>query len=165
MALADAIHLASARAAGATAFVTNDRRIRGSAKLEVIYLDDLKPMSRRSAGSDLGRQREAEEQEARRGGHEKKGGSDPLPGPDPTLVRGDGRRSPTDGGEHEQEKTDGEHGRDREREQHAGADPGEERAAGWSPDEGGDKEQRGGDEHPAGDEPGSARDALRLGQR
>lgn len=41
MSLADAIHLASARAAGATAFVTNDRRIRGSAKLEVIYLDDL----------------------------------------------------------------------------------------------------------------------------
>jgi len=43
MSLADAIHLASARAAGATAFVTNDRRIRGSAKLEVIYLDDLAP--------------------------------------------------------------------------------------------------------------------------
>jgi len=43
MTLPDAIHLASARAAGATAFVTNDRRIRGSAKLEVIYLDDLAP--------------------------------------------------------------------------------------------------------------------------
>lgn len=43
MSLADAIHLASARAAGATAFVTNDRRIRGSAKLEVVYLDDLVP--------------------------------------------------------------------------------------------------------------------------
>lgn len=43
MSLADAVHLASARAAGATAFVTNDRRIRGSAKLEVIYLDDLVP--------------------------------------------------------------------------------------------------------------------------
>lgn len=43
MSLADAIHLASARAAGATAFVTNDRRIRGSAKLEVIYLGDLVP--------------------------------------------------------------------------------------------------------------------------
>jgi predicted nucleic acid-binding protein len=41
--LADAIHLASARAAGATAFVTNDRRIRGSRKLEVIYLDELDP--------------------------------------------------------------------------------------------------------------------------
>jgi predicted nucleic acid-binding protein len=39
--LADAIHLASARAAGATAFVTNDRTLRGSAKLEVVYLDDL----------------------------------------------------------------------------------------------------------------------------
>ena len=43
MALADAIHLASARAAGATAFITNDRRLRGSAKLEVVYLDDLVP--------------------------------------------------------------------------------------------------------------------------
>lgn len=41
--LPDAIHLATARAAGATAFITNDRRIRGSAKLEVIYLDDLEP--------------------------------------------------------------------------------------------------------------------------
>ena len=41
--LADAVHLASARAAGATAFVTNDRRLRGSAKLEVVYLDDLLP--------------------------------------------------------------------------------------------------------------------------
>lgn len=43
MSLADAIHLASARTAGATAFITNDRRMRGSAKLEVIYLDDLMP--------------------------------------------------------------------------------------------------------------------------
>jgi predicted nucleic acid-binding protein len=43
MSLADAVHLASARAAGATAFITNDRRLRGSAKLEVIYLDDLEP--------------------------------------------------------------------------------------------------------------------------
>lgn len=39
--LPDAIHLATARAAGATAFVTNDRSLRGSTKLEVIYLDDL----------------------------------------------------------------------------------------------------------------------------
>ena len=39
--LADAIHLATARAAGATAFVTNDRSLRRSTKLEVIYLDDL----------------------------------------------------------------------------------------------------------------------------
>jgi len=39
--LADAIHLATARAAGATAFVTNDRSLRGSTKLEVVYLDDL----------------------------------------------------------------------------------------------------------------------------
>ena len=48
MALADAIHLASARAASATAFVTNDRTIRGSAKLEVIYLDDLEPVTERA---------------------------------------------------------------------------------------------------------------------
>jgi predicted nucleic acid-binding protein len=39
--LADALHLASARAAGATAFVTNDRRVRGSARLDVVYLDEL----------------------------------------------------------------------------------------------------------------------------
>jgi predicted nucleic acid-binding protein len=39
--LADAIHLASARAVGATAFVTNDRRIKARAGLEVLYLDDL----------------------------------------------------------------------------------------------------------------------------
>lgn len=43
MSLTDAVHLASARAAGATAFVTNDRRLRGSSKLEVLYLDDLVP--------------------------------------------------------------------------------------------------------------------------
>jgi predicted nucleic acid-binding protein len=43
MTLPDAIHLACARAAGATAFITNDRRIRGSAKLEVVYLDELEP--------------------------------------------------------------------------------------------------------------------------
>jgi predicted nucleic acid-binding protein len=39
--LADALHLASARAAGATAFVTNDRRLRGSARLDVVYLNEL----------------------------------------------------------------------------------------------------------------------------
>ena len=39
--LSDAIHLASARAAGASAFVTNDRSLRGSTKLEVVYLDEL----------------------------------------------------------------------------------------------------------------------------
>lgn len=39
--LADAIHVASARAAGATAFITNDRGIRPLAGLEVLYLDDL----------------------------------------------------------------------------------------------------------------------------
>lgn len=39
--LEDAVHLASARAAGATAFVTNDRRIRAIPNLDVIYLDDI----------------------------------------------------------------------------------------------------------------------------
>ena len=39
--LSDAVHLATARAAGATAFVTNDRSLRGSTRLEVVYLDDL----------------------------------------------------------------------------------------------------------------------------
>ncbi len=39
--LEDAVHLASARHAGATAFVTNDRRLRSIPRLEVVYLDDL----------------------------------------------------------------------------------------------------------------------------
>ena len=39
--LLDAIHLASARAAGATLFVTNDRDIPSTAQLRVAYLDDL----------------------------------------------------------------------------------------------------------------------------
>ena len=39
--LADAVHLASARAAGASAFVTNDRRIGPLPGLEVVYLADL----------------------------------------------------------------------------------------------------------------------------
>jgi predicted nucleic acid-binding protein len=39
--LADAIHLASARHAGATAFVTNDRRIGSISRLEVVYLDEI----------------------------------------------------------------------------------------------------------------------------
>ncbi len=43
--LADAIHLASARAAGATAFITNDRRIRTRPGLEVIYLDEIEAAS------------------------------------------------------------------------------------------------------------------------
>lgn len=38
--LADAIHVAAARSV-ATAFITNDRRIRSSAGLEVFHLDDL----------------------------------------------------------------------------------------------------------------------------
>ena len=39
--LEDAVQLASARFAGATAFVTNDRRLRSIPDLDVIYLDDL----------------------------------------------------------------------------------------------------------------------------
>jgi predicted nucleic acid-binding protein len=39
--VADAIHVASARVAGATALITNDRRIRAQANLDVLYLDDL----------------------------------------------------------------------------------------------------------------------------
>lgn len=39
--LVDAIHLASARVAGATLFVTNDRGISSLPQLEVVYLDDL----------------------------------------------------------------------------------------------------------------------------
>ena len=38
---ADAIHLATARRSGATAFVTNDRRIRSIPRLEVVYLDEI----------------------------------------------------------------------------------------------------------------------------
>lgn len=39
--LMDAIHIASARAAGATLFLTNDRGIPSVPQLEVAYLDDL----------------------------------------------------------------------------------------------------------------------------
>jgi len=39
--IADAIHLATARIAGATAFVTNDRRIAQIPRLAVGYLDEL----------------------------------------------------------------------------------------------------------------------------
>jgi predicted nucleic acid-binding protein len=38
---ADAIHLATARHAGATAFVTNDRRLRSLPKVEVVQLVDI----------------------------------------------------------------------------------------------------------------------------
>lgn len=41
MEVADAVHVATARAVGATAFVTNDRRIRSRPGVEVLYLDDL----------------------------------------------------------------------------------------------------------------------------
>ena len=43
--LSDAVHLASARLHGATAFVTNDRRLRSISRLEVVYLDELAPES------------------------------------------------------------------------------------------------------------------------
>jgi predicted nucleic acid-binding protein len=39
--LADAVHLASARASRATAFITNDHRIQSRPGLMVLYLDDL----------------------------------------------------------------------------------------------------------------------------
>jgi len=41
LSMADAIHVATARAAGATALITNDHRIGAQAGLEVFYLDDL----------------------------------------------------------------------------------------------------------------------------
>jgi predicted nucleic acid-binding protein len=41
LSLPDAIHLATARVAGASAFVTNDRRLRSVPKLEVVQLADL----------------------------------------------------------------------------------------------------------------------------
>ena len=43
LSLADAIHLATARVAGATVFVTNDRRLTSVPGLEVAYLDELVP--------------------------------------------------------------------------------------------------------------------------
>lgn len=39
--LTDSVHLASARAAGATVFVTNDRRLRSLPRMSVSYLGDL----------------------------------------------------------------------------------------------------------------------------
>lgn len=41
LSMTDAIHLASARHAQATAFVTNDRRIIPIHRLEIVYLDEL----------------------------------------------------------------------------------------------------------------------------
>ncbi len=39
--LEDAVHVATARAAGATALITNDRRIRSRPGLQVVYLSEL----------------------------------------------------------------------------------------------------------------------------
>ena len=39
--LGDALHVATARTAQATAFITNDRRVRPRAGIEIIVLDDL----------------------------------------------------------------------------------------------------------------------------
>lgn len=39
--LGDAVHVATARAAGATAFITNDQRIRGRSGVEIVLLSDL----------------------------------------------------------------------------------------------------------------------------
>jgi predicted nucleic acid-binding protein len=41
MSLPDAVHMASARAAGATAFITNDRRITAQPGVDIVRLDDL----------------------------------------------------------------------------------------------------------------------------
>jgi len=42
LSITDAVHLATARRHGATAFVTNDRRITAIHRLEVAYLDELR---------------------------------------------------------------------------------------------------------------------------
>ncbi len=49
LAIADAAHLATARLGGATAFVTNDRRIASIPGLEVVYLDEIEPAAQASA--------------------------------------------------------------------------------------------------------------------
>lgn len=41
--LGDAIHIATARRAGATCFVTNDERVRGRAGVEIVRLADVVP--------------------------------------------------------------------------------------------------------------------------
>jgi len=53
--LVDAIHLATARLAGATAFVTNDRRIRSIDRLEVLHLDALDLAEPRATISSVAR--------------------------------------------------------------------------------------------------------------
>ena len=39
--LGDAVHVATARRAGATCFVTNDRRVRGRAGVEIVRLAEI----------------------------------------------------------------------------------------------------------------------------
>jgi predicted nucleic acid-binding protein len=41
LSLADAVHLATARVGGASAFITNDRRMTAVPGLEIAYLDEL----------------------------------------------------------------------------------------------------------------------------
>jgi predicted nucleic acid-binding protein len=48
--LGDAVHLATARRAGATCFVTNDARIRGRAGVEIVRLSDISREARPDEG-------------------------------------------------------------------------------------------------------------------
>ncbi|HZW01478.1 MAG TPA: hypothetical protein VFF55_07905, partial [Candidatus Deferrimicrobium sp.] len=48
--LGDAIHIAPARCAGATCFVTNDARVRGRAGVEIVSLADIVPEELRAGG-------------------------------------------------------------------------------------------------------------------
>lgn len=50
--LADAIHLATAKLSEATAFITNDHRIRSRDGVEVVYLSDLTIPEEAGPGSD-----------------------------------------------------------------------------------------------------------------
>ncbi len=48
--LGDAIHVATARKAGATCFVTNDARVRGRAGVKIVRLADITPREPRAEG-------------------------------------------------------------------------------------------------------------------